>query len=166
MSNIQVAELCPATGVCPLSKYLNSVLRQGYAQWPNGRTHSVQGYVQWPGGVCPVAEYDRTHSVVRGMSSVREVRLCPVLVICPVAWRHNSALRQDMFSVWVAEFSRVSGVCLVTCGITLSNVRGMSSAHVAELSCVRVMSSVRMEELCPASGVCPLVCFRKDFFQN
>ncbi|GFW50382.1 hypothetical protein TNCV_2886881 [Trichonephila clavipes] len=57
------AELCPASGLCPVSKWQNSVQRQGYFQCPGSRNLSC----------------------VRGMSSYRVAEICPGVGICSVA---------------------------------------------------------------------------------
>ncbi|GFV67818.1 hypothetical protein TNCV_925841 [Trichonephila clavipes] len=131
MSSVWVAELCPFSGIYPMSGWQISIQRQGYNQWSksknsvdgqgyrvSGLQNSVlrQGYVQWPGG--------RTLSCVRGMSSVRVAELCPDSEVCPASEWQNSVLREGYVQCPVCK----------------------------NLSCVRGMSSGLEVVLCSASG--------------
>ncbi|GFY43562.1 hypothetical protein TNIN_31521 [Trichonephila inaurata madagascariensis] len=65
------AEHCPASGVCPLSERQKSVHREGYVQCHSSRVLSiVRGITSVRGG--------RTVSCVKGMSSVQVTELCPL----------------------------------------------------------------------------------------
>ncbi|GFY20094.1 hypothetical protein TNCV_2147871 [Trichonephila clavipes] len=140
------AELCPASGVYPLSDWQNSVQRQGYVQCPSGRTLFI----------------------VRGMSIGLEEEPCPVSGVCPGSGLQNSFQLQGYIQWPGGRFcSSLEGYVLWPGGRTLSCVRCMSFGLEAELSesqecpesewqnsvhCQEGISSVRMAELFPASG--------------
>ncbi|GFW11912.1 hypothetical protein TNCV_4529781 [Trichonephila clavipes] len=130
MFSVRVAELCPASGVCPVVCRQNIVQHQGYDQWPVGRTLSN----------------------VRGLFSVRMAELCSVSGVCPVSLRQNSVQRQGgMSSARVAELCPSSERCPASGG--MSSGRGSRTPSVLRQG---GMSSVRVAELCPALGVCPV----------
>ncbi|GFT06793.1 hypothetical protein TNCV_643361 [Trichonephila clavipes] len=171
MSSGPVAQLCPASGVCPVARWRNSALRRLYVQWPGGGTLPYVGYMsraQWQNSVlCQI------------MYSCRVAELFPTSGVCPVIRRQISDLRlgyvqwqgdkklsrvRDMSRSPMAETCPVSGVCP---GVewynsilfqryiqwwgdrTLSNVRGMSSGGVTE----PCQTSGGPVAECPASGV-------------
>ncbi|GFY43560.1 hypothetical protein TNIN_31501 [Trichonephila inaurata madagascariensis] len=107
MSGVRVAELCAASGVCPVFEWQNCVQRLGYVQCRSGRTlpivrgcqvsggqHSV--YRQWWSiGRKEVSPYQARPQ--RCMSMAWRKNSSPASGICPAAWRQNSVLIQRYF---------------------------------------------------------------------
>ncbi|GFX17223.1 hypothetical protein TNCV_2857461 [Trichonephila clavipes] len=65
MSSVRVVELCPASGVYPVSGWQNFVLCQRCVQFPGSRNMSI----------------------VRGMSKGLDAEICLTSGVCPEAWR-------------------------------------------------------------------------------
>ncbi|GFU58533.1 hypothetical protein TNCV_4894651 [Trichonephila clavipes] len=112
------ADLCPASVLCPVSGWQNSVQRRGMpsdrvaelcqasGKFPVPRWQTslfCQGYVEWHGR--------RAHFCDRVMSSGLEVELCSASGVFPLAWRQNSFLQQGISTVQVAKLYPSSEAC-------------------------------------------------------
>ncbi|GFS50996.1 hypothetical protein TNIN_366631 [Trichonephila inaurata madagascariensis] len=109
MSSVRLAELCSASGVCLVSGWMNSFLRQGDVQFRG-----------------------RTLSYVRGMFSGLVSELFPALRACPVAGMWNFVLRKGMSSGWMVELCPISGACPVAWFENSFSVRGISICRMVK----------------------------------
>ncbi|GFT06797.1 hypothetical protein TNCV_643381 [Trichonephila clavipes] len=116
MSSGRLAVPCTASDICPVAGWQNPVLRQGYIQWPGGRTFSF----------------------FRGMSSGWLAEPYPGSGICSVVGWQNLVYRQ-VYVLWPGGRTFSSNPFLSQGYIqwpgcrTLSFVGGMSSNPVSEL---------------------------------
>ncbi|GFY28306.1 hypothetical protein TNCV_4396391 [Trichonephila clavipes] len=134
MISVWLAEICPASDVCPVCWRQNSDLRRGMSSVSVEELCPATGVLplsleaELCPEVCPVA-WRKTRSCVIDMISVQEAELCPASGVCPVGWRQNSVLHQELKG-----------------GRIMFNVRGMAvDFAVRTLTCVRRVSSFQVE---------------------